>query len=403
MTSETVELKRVLRTSELAFLAGKKRQSPRTGFVHLFHGNDLAADTIPIYENICYALALLSQKKTEPVLEAKNLLSRLFPFQPQEGNFPIYLHDFPRCYDIFLGLKIAPLLLKICFFKSVLGKDFIEKVEAALHKIFSFYQDKDLLPLWEFRLAVCRAVFLDTPFRGQRLDTVQFSAADWWEYWISLQFIETPVCDFYHPGLQMAMGFDLKQDRFEPAPRLIDWISAEEFHPRLLQDRPTQIQLIALDKVEILSNDRSEIYFEDGNVFWLDGGLHSLVADNISLGVAELPASLEMGRDDLFEAAYYCDASLDIEIFIDGRKGTVFTLGQTITVRSARRNFSLVFELLRGEGDFCGHVFRSNRPGQIGTTGTFQHEAFDWKIGLRTLRRSSDCAIRVQLLEAAEA
>jgi hypothetical protein len=351
-------------------------------------------DTIPIYENFCFVLSLLLQKKAEAVLEAKNLLARLFYFQVDEGSFPIYLHDFPRCYDFYLGLKIAPILLRIRPFHPVLGREVVEKLDAALERIFSFYNGKELTPLWEFRLHVCRAERLDSapPF-----DTAQFSAADWWEYWISLQFIETPVCDFYHSGIQMAMGFDLRQDRFEPMVQLIDWICADEYLPRLLQDRPAQIHLVALDKVDVRSPDSSVLYRNDGNVFWQEDLLHSLIAENIVHGIAELPAAFEMGRDDLFEAAYYCDASPGIEIFIDGQKGTVFTLGQTITVKSATRTFALVFELLRGEGEFCGHIFRSNRPGQTAATGVHQYDAFDWKIGLRTLHRSSDCAISVQL------
>lgn len=390
--TETVELKRTLRASDLSYLAAKKRQSPRTGFVHLFHGNEAFSDTIPLYENFCYVLALLSQKKAETVLEAKKLLSRLFPFQGKEGNFPIYLHDFPHCYDIYHGLKIAPLLLKMQKFKGVLGSDTCEAIDGALRKLGSFYEDKKLAPLWKFRHSVC--------FGGNktREEFVPVSASDWWEYWVSLQFIEVPKCTFYHAGLQMAIGFSLEQDRFNPAPRPIDWICCEnEYLPHLLHDRATQIQLIALDKVEVEKPDSSTIYFHDGSVFWKDSRIHSLVPENISNGIAELPSSFELGRDDLFEAAYYCDAPEEIELFIDGQKGTVFALGQTITIQSETRKFTLKFELLRGEGEFCGHIFRSNRPGQIAATGAHQYDSFDWKIAIRTLRRSPDCALKVSL------
>ena len=218
---------------------------------------------------------------------------------------------------------------------------------------------------------------------------------------MSLQFVKMPVCDFYHPGLQMAVGFDLKQDRFEPAPRLIDWILVDgEYQPRLLKDHLAQIQLAALDRVEVSKNLLDDVYREDGDLFWMSGStLHSLVSENISEGIAEFKPTFEITRDDLFEVAYYCDASPDIEISIDGKKGTVFALGQTIAIQSSTRSFFLKFELLRGEGEFCGHVFRSNRPGQIGTKGVNEYEAFDWKIGLRTLRRSFDCAVCVQLLQ----
>ena len=400
MTPETIDLKQILRSSDLAFLAGKKRQSPRTGFVHLYYGNETAADTIPIYENFCYVLALLFQKKGETVLEAKKLLARLLPFQIEEGNFPIYLHDFPQCYDIYLGLKIGPILLKIRNFKAVLGEEIFEKIDRALRKLFSFYENKTLAPLWEFRRDVCRYVF-DPSYPkplARDFDFEKFSASDWWEYWISLQFLETPVCRFYHSGLQMAQGFPLLQDRFEPAPRLIDWILCkEDYQPRLLQDRAVQLQLVALDKVMSEENE-SSIYFEKGNVFWKEQMLHSLVSENITDGVAVLPTTFEMGRDDLFELAYYCDASASIEILINGKKGTVFSLSDVITIQSATRRFSLKFELINGEGEFCGHIFRSNRPSQIATTNELQYEAFDWKIALRTLRRSSVCSISAQLL-----
>ena len=59
--------------------------------------------------------------------------------------------------------------------------------------------------------------------------------------------------------------------------------------------------------------------------------------------------------------------------------------------------FRLRFSLVEGEGDFCGHIYRSNRPNQRLTAN---HESFDWKIGLRTLRRSEKCILSIEILSS---
>jgi hypothetical protein len=93
--------------------------------------------------------------------------------------------------------------------------------------------------------------------------------------------------------------------------------------------------------------------------------------------------------------SFFCDASPDVKIEIAGDRGTSFTLGEVVRISTLTFACNLTFELLSGEGDFCGRIFRSNRPSQIACTGPLQYEVFDWKIGLRTLRRSANCQIRV--------
>src|SRR3569832_1741282 len=84
-----------MKSLELALRAGRARQSPQTGFVHHSYENlERSAETIPVYENFCFALALFRTKTVENVLEAKNLLERLLAFQTAEW-FPLFLHDYP--------------------------------------------------------------------------------------------------------------------------------------------------------------------------------------------------------------------------------------------------------------------------------------------------------------------
>src|SRR4051812_26440911 len=86
-----------MKVVELALNAGRKRQSEVTGFVHLCYENpDHNRDTIPVYENLCFALALLRSRTAENVLEARALLDKLLAFEIG-GQFPVYLHEFPQC------------------------------------------------------------------------------------------------------------------------------------------------------------------------------------------------------------------------------------------------------------------------------------------------------------------
>ena len=85
------------RLIDLAIASGRRRLSDQTSFVHLSYETEGAKhDTIPLFENFCYALGLFRSKLTEDIAEGKALLERLFAFEV-EGNFPVYLHEYPVC------------------------------------------------------------------------------------------------------------------------------------------------------------------------------------------------------------------------------------------------------------------------------------------------------------------
>jgi len=413
-----------VRPVDLAFHAAKKRQSPRTGFVHFFYGHDAAADTIPLYENICYTVALFHQRKAEAILEAKDLLFRLLSFQTAEGNFPVYLHDYPRCFSFLMGLKVAPLLLLIIQSEASIpsvGAECREKIEQTLQRIVAFYaaqkNSRPLPPLWEYRYQMCKAVSEGSELPLDTLDTSSFSAADWWEYWVTKQFQEVPRCSFYHAGLGLCIGpfiFERAQEGTQPSPALIDWVCAEKIDtPRLLQDHPSQMGLAALESVFVEPSQEIPSFAllsdsDTGNwdLLWKDKTIHRLslelskgkmVQKEADILLIELQGSFEPQRDDLFEVAFYVDASPVIDVSIGGVKGTSFALGDWVQIRSEESSIAIRFTVAEGEGDFCGHIYRSNRPNQrLNADG----ESFDWKIGLRTLRRSEKCRLSVQVVRA---
>ncbi len=95
---EEVDLVRQL--VELAVTSGRSHESPQTLLVHFCHEKqgESVNDTIPVYENLLFALALLRMQTVSNILEAKTLFGKILAFQNLEtGNFPRYIHEYPAC------------------------------------------------------------------------------------------------------------------------------------------------------------------------------------------------------------------------------------------------------------------------------------------------------------------
>lgn len=386
MTLVDVGLKKATRLIDLAVQAGRKRQSSKTGFVHAF-----SLDTIPLYENFCFAFALFRQKTAETIAEGSQLVEKLLHFQTEEGNFPTHLHEFPKCWDFHQSLKIAPILIHILRdFASVLKQEFKEKVAKALQK--AIIPPKN--PLWEHRFLACQGIA--SPLIKDHL----------LEWVISQQLIDKnqtfPIP--YHADFQLLLSSSLIQEKEGIQPSVLEYALAEKegFSERLKKDHIHQLQSGVLFPFTTSCEERGDwIRFEDHPLcVWESDGLHSL---QFSRGVwqtkdkllIDLEEPFIQERNDLFEIAAYVDRSDPISIRINGERGMVFYLGDTVSIRSPHRQIDLVFQKEKGEGDFIGHIARGNRANQVACKEEHLYDAFDWQIGLRTLRRSAPVQLSV--------
>lgn len=370
---ETDILKKKLRAIDLALAAGQRGLSPRTRLIHHAEFSDL----IPIYENFCYAFALFRQRTTDAVLDAKELIGKLLGFQTSDGNFPIYLHDYPKAYDYNSGLKIAPILAYVLrLYPNVLG-DLKPKIEQALEKILSKEPEKFA---WKNRFLALKGLPLEPDD--------ELAERDWTEWLITMQIAGfTEFSLPYEPDLQL-FKIPYPQEGFEPRPHPIEWLLAEgNYSSRLLKDHPHQLLCAPLFPIQYTPIELPNASFA---LFWKGTTLHSLVGDGLLFNLSD---GVEMGRTDLFEALLYCDRSNETEIFIKGRRGTTFQLGDKIAIRTPQKIIEITFHLTEGNGDFCGHIFPGNRSSQIAKG----FDAYDWQIGLRTLRRSSKARIEIDI------
>lgn len=136
---------------DLAVSCGRRFQSPQTGFIHYFYSkrDEEGHDTIPLYDNFLFTLALLRFRMKHSVEEAKTLLPKLLAFQNLEsGNFPRYLHDYPKCFESYQAAKLLPVFYFVQKdYRGILGQELVDQLQNAsrnaLEYCFSMVKEKE--------------------------------------------------------------------------------------------------------------------------------------------------------------------------------------------------------------------------------------------------------------------
>lgn len=152
------EIDLVRQLVELAVTSGRSHQSAQTSFVHYCHYqlDEKVNHTIPIYENILFALALIRMQTVDNVNEAKKIVGKILAFQnPETGNFPNYLHEFPVCYDRYACVHLLPpLFWMLKGFQKVLGKDLVDAIKGAATRSLEYCSDEKSFESAPFQVAI---------------------------------------------------------------------------------------------------------------------------------------------------------------------------------------------------------------------------------------------------------
>lgn len=347
----------------LTIKAGRLRQSAQTGFVHhCYEQCERGWETIPVYENFCFALALFRTKTVENVLEAKALLERLFAFQTSQG-FPIYLHEFPQCKSRKIQQKlsvVAQFLLRD--FSSILGTELKHRLESLVYPLEKI--DPRTPEEWADYL-------IQSQLSGEDSSAI----LRWWD------------------GKARCFTGPQRQERGEPAVTLLDLIMGEwtgAFSARALLDHSVHLQasLIFENRLSVSEPSRSW-----SRRFWGTGSpthsalLHtsgSLIEEGDKL-IIDLP---EKDVQEEMEISYFINRHPGARFLVSGCPATTFQLGETLTVESGGETFQLTFV---GEGKFWGHLHLGNRSHHTDS----KHSAFDRVISLRTIERTK--AARIEM------
>lgn len=360
-----------MKVIELALSAGKRRQSEVTGFVHLCYENrEKNWETIPVYENFCFALALLRSRTAENILKSRALIERLLPFEVG-GEFPLYLHEFPQAR---VGAKLYPVIFFILRdFHGVIG-DILRAALTRLLKGFSLQEDR-----------------------------VPQSAAEWGRFLVWAEVESSDVTPAFAQWDSTCCTYTgpQQQERGEPALTLYDLFMGEwggKFSARALVDHPVHLQASLIFPCPTELKFKS---FEQSLVchYWGDGHpTHSLLFRTSGSYVEEekriVVTLAEKEVEEEMEIEFFCDLHPETKILVKGQKATTFQLGDLVTLISKNHRIDCIFRLQSGEGKFWGHLLRGNRPGQLERG----YEAYDHVIGLRTVERTGACIITVDMV-----
>ncbi len=414
---------------ELNLAAGKKHKSAQTGFVHYCYTSlpGERHDTIPLYENFCYALALLRSRLSDHVMEAKSLLEKLAAFEVG-GNFPIYLHEYPECKDRSLSLHILPVFFwALRDFHLVLGDALCTQLDGVIERIL-FHAE---------RVHVERPLEATAWVKGKAYthpeqinEQVFTTAADWAHYLIALQIahakgadvsnILTAIGYHWHSQLHAFLGPNL-QEQTEPEVTLFDLFLGHAQHSyaaRALIDHPIHLQAALVYPIQFIESVKTgsfDHFLSDdprqGYVaLWGDAKMtHSLCCDHrkssMKALLAEtsaeclftLPNGWEPSEQPEIPLNLFCNLADEQALFINGQKATTFRLGDQIEICMKEKRIGIAFSCVEGDGVFFGHLLRANRPTQQSCVGPHRFDAHDWQLAVRTVRRSAHCVLGLKI------
>lgn len=406
---------------EINIAAGRTAQSPQTGYIHLHYESDERHDTIPLLENFCFCLALLRSRLTDHILEGEALLEKLLAFEV-DGNFPLYLHEFPQCKDRSLGLSLLPIFHWILAdFRIALGEGLTLHIEALIGRILShgykMHAQRPLSKSAEFRLK-SYVEPNDLPI------WTPSTPEEWADALISTQIAPSnddtlleEALQKWHPQLCTYIG-PQQYDRGEPKVTLFDLILGHShglYSRRSLEDRRVHLLASLVHPFEKKNTALVESPFHAISasshpyaLYWgTPDKLHSFLLapykSQVSIEKSShaieftitLPPQAPQPGEDAFELAFFINIDPSHTIWVCGAKATTFRLGDLIELRSLSLHLHLELSLEMGDGRFFGHISRANRPTQKGKN--LKYETYDWQIALRTIRRTEDCRLKVRL------
>jgi len=412
---------------ELHVDSAKKRLSPQTGLLHLYYDDptDAHQNTIPVLENMYFALGLFRTRLSDPILEARQLIEKILPFEV-DGNFPIYLHQYPACRDRCLSLHLLPVLhYLLTDYRQVLGEELTEKLENLSLRISTRgkeIQEEKKLPFGaEVKLA---------SFKKSLTPKEPTTSQEWADYLLALHmvkdepFVEGEIeraASLWNSSLGIYVGEEKShpQEGFFPKATLFDLFmtlqtdsfSQQIFSHHTLLLSASLVHAFEKKSLPFTSDPIAILTPKEGrapaSIFWKENQSLRSLSIELASGSSEI-VKTEDGIELIFtypeeiptdeensEIALYIDSDQKVSLIVDGFTASTFRLGQQSALVTETSSISLNFSLQEGEGKFFGHVSKGNRPSQSRKDPFL---AFDWKIGLRTIQRTSICKMKVALV-----
>lgn len=405
-----------------ALKAADLLKSPITGLIHhCYEEKASERETIPLYENFCYVLALFRSHQIENFKKGKELLTRLLHFSTENG-FPRYLHDYPTVYNAAWGVHLVPIFYWIRKeFGAMLGSPLQTEFEKAFTSLLAYLESRS------FDLPARLKIKLDGFYaRKEAFSFIPESSEQWGSYLIALQMANDQDSSFapYFDRCKAVWLADLgryigpssleKQEQFAPKRNFFHLAMSRLLSTPLALTKelaPLFLHYALFREVDnwiptLKERTNPWICPQEPKLFWNN---YSLVCEDFKGSCAIFPK--ENGVDYLFtleerelsfdqdaeELNFYLELPAVTNLLANSVKATVFSLGDKIVITSSNTTLELTFSLSSGSGTFMGHIAKANRPSQTYKCPKDPYTVYDWKLFLRTIRRSSACTVALAL------
>jgi hypothetical protein len=448
--SEDIESKRQEAGRKLIHLAseyGKKMVSPQTGYLHYYGFSASVHMTIPFLDNLHLALLWMRMHTVELVQAGKVLLDNLLKFET-EGNFPVFLHEYPLCKDEYLPHKVyLPLAFIYKEFGPVLGQELRLKVQAALDRVHTYCEaNVSISKLLHYKMLCAQRLMgklEKTPvFDGHYLMPEMHAEAALAYYLTESSLKGQKLWDDLEKGWHTTTAAFAGPVRMGSQNKLYPQITAYELLMWYLQGEvPHRTDLLeshsllwasmlplcckdpvphnAFNPIAITVADKptalqsNEDYrFHPLYILWGSSAQPTTftcqiepqvrVTGNHSNGRTELLFTFEeefSGNDDdkAKEVNFYFTRLPDQHpiMTVNGIKASIFEEKDLFTIEYKDLNIKMHFEVLDDQGRFVAHLLPGNRPSQLVNFGGERFSVFDWQILLRTVTRNVDTKLKV--------
>lgn len=315
----------------LCIQAASKRLDLETGFVYFDEKHPFNFDTkkIPFLENLSYALALLNQKNVEGFHAGEKILETLFCFY-KEGNFPKYIHEFPKFESPYIGVFSYPYFYQIRKnFKSYLKSELFERLQIIMEDI---KQSVSKLMVYHHLEPLIKAIF------NQRIENLYYSFES------ALAFVMTSRENLPHKLVSQEIKFT---ENGHVMLSLFDFIKAQKegLYPlKLLSDHPLHLKLSLFyepfEKKEIPEDFFENSLFPIGYRWDSENGQeHVLTFDEVSKTQKSHTITFEGSLELHTEFGLYFPSQM--QILQNNQKGTYFVKNDEITVTGLGKIFKI--------------------------------------------------------------
>ena len=434
---------------ELAISYGRKKQSPRTGFVHYCYETPLEdhQDTIPVVKNMLFALALLRSREGDNIHEAKNIIEKLLHFQGPSGNFPVYLHEYPNCRYSWLPIELLPPCYWIIKeFDKILGKklldNFLSCIDLVLEYCLKEYQRSSLGPLATLKLGLSCIALGKKDFGEKILPDLQdspsmFTPKELGEILVAHQMVKPleiwdhlKAVSHWHSGVYVGSAIREYYSKGRPNLSLYDFYMAaltKRYPEHIFAENPFQLRAVLIRPIDYDFVPRP-LPFEENGIYQTEEYAYSLIEKNTtekdsyhkafhplkivfdditsmvchSFGIVNYNSNKENieliftlpEKPPVYEIEKereICFCVNKTEIKINDTPATIFHLGDKIDVILKKYRIIMIFEMVSGEGTFCGHIMNGKRSSELLEKGN------DKQIFLRTVDRKGPCQIKAKI------